>query len=199
MRVQSLDHTDVTVGPIEALSTPLEVRGRHGFEPHEQPAAPAASAEVEQLRIVGEENRGETVPVHPERHKRDEERLRVFPVGDDVEVHEDELAGTVPADLLHDLLDRLPIQRAPPRCRHHAELARVHAPSRRLEDVLRQEAATRQKVNAVRRAARRGSGRPPWCTAAGASPRPCRAAPVATCLPHSPSRWRRRGVAHPPG
>ena len=59
-----------------------------GLEADEQPAAPAARRQIEQLVIVGDANAALAEPALPERDHRREELLRVLTVADEAVIHE---------------------------------------------------------------------------------------------------------------
>src|SRR5208337_1459922 len=151
MIVKLLNNLYEPIRGIESLSAGPQVFWRDGFQPHQKTAAATVRRQFKQLGIVRQQNRGKTVPLQPHRNERLEQPNRIITVGDQVQVHENELARAVPADILNYVVDRLLVRLASPRSRHNAEIAVVNAAARGLEDVVGQVSAAWQEVAARER------------------------------------------------
>ena len=163
-------------------------------KPIRRPRQPLRAASLKQRQIVGEQHRRQPIPLHAERHQRLEQPGGVVPVGDEVEVDENQLARAVLPDVRDDVLDRLLVRLSPPRRGHDAEIAVVDAAARRLEDVVRQEPAAGQQITPRETGGRPATARAPARSAAGDVPPRDRAAAPARYLPRSRRRCCRRAA-----
>lgn len=153
MVVEALHNAAVVLGGVEAFVGEPEIGRRNGFESHEQTAATAATAEFEELGVVGEEDGGEAIPLHAQRNEGAEEFERVAAMGDEIEVDEDEFMRAVLADIGDDLGDRFLERFFAPRDGDDAEVTAVHATARGFEDVIGEKMFAREKIAARERAA----------------------------------------------
>src|SRR4030095_6620186 len=117
-----------------------------GFEAHEQALAPASPGEFQQFGIVREHHRRKAIPLHAKRNESGEKLQRVTAMCDEVQIHEDQLPRAVLADVRDDFGNRFLKWLSPPRRRNDAEITAVHAPSRRLENIVCEKVPRRQQL-----------------------------------------------------
>ena len=113
--------------------------------PINKPLHPLLGGKREQFQIIGEQHRGQSIPLHPQGSQREEQLPRVFTVSDDVQVNEDEFARTMLADVCHHIGHRLLVWLASPSGRHDTEIAIMNASARSFKDVVRQITIARQQ------------------------------------------------------
>src|SRR5690349_12426332 len=96
-------------------------------------------------------NTVEAVPLNAQGDKCREQAKRVVAIGDEIQVHEDELARPMLADIRDDLLHGLLVRFASPGGGHDAEIAVVDTAAGGFKHVVGQITMARQQVAAGKR------------------------------------------------
>src|SRR5688572_30060037 len=144
--VQPIHNRRITIGRVEALAIALQVCRRKRLESHEQTTASTLLRQLEQLLVIGQQDGRESVPPELQWYERLEEFDRVGAVGDEVEVDEDQFPCSVLADVGDDFVNRFLKGPTTPRRWYDAEFARMHATTRRFEDVVGEKVLARQQI-----------------------------------------------------
>ena len=101
MFILAFNHANKFVRGVKAFVILPEILLRDGFQTHQQTFTTAACGKFEQFQIIGEQHRGQPIPLHTQGNQSEDQLSRVFGIGDDVQVNEDKFAGAMLTNVSH--------------------------------------------------------------------------------------------------